>query len=100
MNANLKTDSKPTVELRVESYAQKRARWERVAAVVITATRRHKRLTQDMVADRLGWSRNMLANLESARRTIAFGDLMLISEALEIEPQALMTRIMQFENPD
>ncbi len=73
-------------------------RWERVAAIVITTTRRHKGVSQQELADKLGWTRNMLANLESGRRGVRFGDLILVAEALGIEPETLVKRIMQWES--
>ena len=77
-----------------------RKRWDRAAAVVMNATRRHNDTSQQELADRLGWSRNMIANLESGRRAVRFGDLIMVAKALEIEPQTLVGRIMQWESQD
>ncbi len=91
MNARLKR----TVS--AKNAEEIRNKWDRVAATVLTATRRHKGVSQQETADKLGWSRNMVANLESGRRVVRFGDLILISQALDTEPQTLVTRIMQWE---
>ena len=73
---------------------QARARWERTAAIVLTGTRRQLNVSQQELADRLGWTRNMVANLESGRRAMRLSDLLLIAEALGTSAEVLMQRIL------
>jgi transcriptional regulator with XRE-family HTH domain len=73
-------------------------RWSRAASTVMAATRRHKDVAQQDLADKLGWTRNMVANLESGRRSVHFSDLILFAKALDVEPEQLVARIMQWES--
>lgn len=78
---------------------QARARWERTAAIVLTGTRRQLNVSQQELADRLGWTRNMVANLESGRRAMRLSDLFLIAEALDTSAELLMQRILSWGEP-
>ena len=53
---------------------KERRRWERVTAIVLTGTRRDQDVSQQELAARLGWTRNMVANLESGRRSVRLSD--------------------------
>ena len=80
-------------------FDEVRARWERTAAIVLTGTRRQLNVSQQELADRLGWTRNMVANLESGRRSMRLSDLFLIAEALETSAELLMQRIVTWGEP-
>jgi transcriptional regulator with XRE-family HTH domain len=73
-----------------------RARWERVAAIVLTGTRRDMDVSQRELADRLGWTRNMVANIECGRRSLQLSDFLLIARALNISPEILLQRILRW----
>lgn len=75
---------------------KERLRWERVTAIVLTGTRRDMDVSQHELAARLGWTRNMIANLESGRRSLRLSDLFLIARALNISPETLLLRIMRW----
>lgn len=65
-------------------------------AIVLKATRVETGANQDDVAQKLGWTRNMVANLENGRKEVSLVDLMLFAEALEMEPIKLIQRILQW----
>jgi transcriptional regulator with XRE-family HTH domain len=48
------------------------------------------------LAAKLGWSRNVIANLETGRRVMTLVDFLLIARALRIEPERLLTRILRW----
>jgi transcriptional regulator with XRE-family HTH domain len=75
---------------------KERARWERVAAIVLTGTRRDLDVSQRELASRLGWTRNMVANLESGRRSLHVTDLIFIGRALNVGPEILLQRILRW----
>jgi transcriptional regulator with XRE-family HTH domain len=83
----------------LQTVARERERWERLIGIVLTGTRRDLDLSQQTVAERLGWTRNMVANLESGRRSLRLTDLFLIARVLNIGPETLMLRIMRWGKP-
>lgn len=79
-----------------DTLVRERMRWERVTAIVLTGTRRDQDTSQHELAVRLGWTRNMIANLESGRRSLRVSDLFLIARALNISPETLLQRILRW----
>jgi transcriptional regulator with XRE-family HTH domain len=75
---------------------KQRARWERVASIVLTATRNDLDVSQRELAARLGWTRNVVANLETGRRGLTLSDFLLIAGALHINPELLLQRILRW----
>ncbi len=75
---------------------KQRARWERVAAIVLTGTRNDLDVSQRELAARLGWTRNVIANLETGRRSLTLSDFLLIAGALNINPDILLQRILRW----
>jgi|SRR6185437_506499 len=73
-----------------------RARWQRITAIVLTGTRRDLDISQRELAARLGWTRNMVANLEAGRRSLPLPDFLLIARALRISPEMLLQRIVRW----
>jgi transcriptional regulator with XRE-family HTH domain len=73
-----------------------RERWERVTSIILAGTRRDLDVSQQELATRLGWTRNMIANLESGRRSLRLSDFLLIASALKINPEALLQRILRW----
>jgi transcriptional regulator with XRE-family HTH domain len=73
-----------------------RARWERVTRIVLAGTRNDLDVSQQELATRLGWTRNMIANLETGRRSVRLSDFLLIASALNINPDTLLQRILRW----
>ena len=75
-----------------------RARWDRVAALVISTLRRDLDVTQEELADRIGWTRDAVANAERGRRHLRISDLIMIAQALRMEPEALTRKIVRWQS--
>jgi DNA-binding transcriptional regulator YiaG len=88
----LQSERKTRIERKHE-----RARWDRVAALVLSALRSDLGLTQGALADRLGWTRDAVANAECGRRRLRISDLIMIAQALRMEPEALTRKIVRWE---
>ena len=74
-----------------------------MATIVLVATRTDLDVSQRDLAARLGWTRNMIANLETGRRRVGLSDFIRIATALNIPPETLLQRILrwgQYERPD
>ena len=79
---------------------KRRARLERVIAIVLTGTRNDLDISQRELAARLGWSRNVIANLETGRRSMSFSDFLLIARALNSNAEIVLRRILRWEQTD
>lgn len=64
--------------------------------IILRATREDLDLSQEKLAGILGWTRNMVANLESGRRRLTFVDFVLVARAFNIEPGKMLRRILDW----
>ena len=73
-----------------------RERLESRLCVVLKASREDLDISQRELATRMGWTRNVIANLETGRREIGMSDFLLISKALGIPPERILHRILHW----
>jgi len=73
-----------------------RARLEQGIRMALWASRHDADITQQQLAEKLGWSRNQVANVESGRRQIQVIDLLLFAKALNVSPMTLLNRILHW----
>jgi transcriptional regulator with XRE-family HTH domain len=71
-----------------------RLRLEKTISIVLAGTRNDFDVSQRELAARIGWTRNMVANIETQRRSTRLVDFILIANALHIDPMALLKRIL------
>jgi ribosome-binding protein aMBF1 (putative translation factor) len=71
-------------------------RWDHVAAVVFTATHRDLGISQERLANAVGWTRNMIANMVSGRRSMKVSELIVLASALGVPPENLLSRILHW----
>ena len=76
--------------------AKQRQNWRKIAASVISAARRDHDLTQEQLAAKLGLTRETVGNMEAARRKIEVGDLVMVAQAIGVEPERLFRRILGY----
>lgn len=79
-----------------ESLGELRQMLASRVCIILRATRLDLDLSQDKLAAPLGWTRNMVANLESGRRTLTFADFVVIAKAFNIEPERMLRRILHW----
>ena len=77
-----------------ENLAATRVRLERKISIVLAGTRNDLDVSQRELAVRMGWTRNVIANMETGRRSAQLVDFILISNALRIDPVTLLKRIL------
>jgi DNA-binding XRE family transcriptional regulator len=73
-----------------------RARLERAIRAVLGASREDLDVSQRQLAVKLGWTRNVVANLETGRRVLGLADFVLIARELHMEPERLLHRILRW----
>lgn len=86
-------------KMAIAASIKKSERWNTIAATVLCGTRRELNVSQQELADRFGWTRNMVANLESGRRTFKLSDLFCLAEAVGVGPEVLLFRMIRWESP-
>lgn len=71
-------------------------RWNRAIVTVIRAARDDADVTQQELANRLGFTHRQVVNMEHGRRAIHASDLIMIAKALNEDPETLMRRILRW----
>jgi transcriptional regulator with XRE-family HTH domain len=64
--------------------------------IVLKASKKDSDRSHQDLATSLGWSRNMIANLEGGRRAVGFVDFVIVARVLRIEPEKLLRRILHW----
>jgi transcriptional regulator with XRE-family HTH domain len=72
--------------------------WRTAVAAVLAATRRDHDVTQAALAKRIGWSRDRVSKVETGRRLVEFGEIMLIVKALGARSEVVIRRIMAWHS--
>ena len=64
--------------------------------VILKASREDRDMSQERLAKSLEWTRAMIANLEGGRRAVQFADFVVIARTLNIEPERLLRRVLEW----
>lgn len=80
----------------VNAADTQRKRLGRVIRVMLSTERKDADMSQEELAQRLEWTRNQVANIESGRRVIGLVDFILIARAIGVEPDRLLQRILRW----
>lgn len=74
-----------------------RDRWQRAARTIIAATRRDLDLTQEQLAERIGWTRDRVAKLESGKSDVKLPDFCVIAQrGFRMKPDDLFLRVVRW----
>jgi transcriptional regulator with XRE-family HTH domain len=73
-----------------------RSKWHRAVVTVVAASRRDAGLTQEQLADRIGWHRSRIAKIESGERRLDVAEFITIADALKMEPATLLSRVLSW----
>ena len=73
-----------------------RKRLESIVRVVLVTARKDCDLSQTKLAQRLEMTRNQVANFETGRRALRLADFLMIAKALNIDPIALLHRVLRW----
>jgi len=82
----------------VPSRAKKRTRedWQRAIVAVVKASREDSDLSRQELARRVGLTYSQIVNIENSRREVSLVDFVMLSEAMDMEPVALLERIQRW----
>ena len=73
-----------------------RAKWQRAIIAVIKASREDADLSRQELAERLGLTYSQIVNMEHGRRAVGLIDFIMLAEAINVEPVALLERITRW----
>jgi transcriptional regulator with XRE-family HTH domain len=71
-------------------------RWDQAVMAVWGATRRDCDVSQQQLATKLGWTRDMVASVERGRRKVSVTEMIQFAQALGIDPETVFRRILRW----
>ena len=84
------------VKSRRAAIRGERDRIHKSVVSVFRGARQDADLTQERAAELLGWSKDVIVNLENDRRDLGVADLILFADKVKMEPADLFARIIFF----
>jgi len=60
------------------------------------ASRREANLTQEQLADGIGWHRSKIAKVEAGERRLDVAEFITIAGALKVDPTILLSRVLSW----
>ncbi len=79
-----------------EGPQRRRARLTRRIVAVLRASREDADVTREEIAEALGMRVAQVANFEYARRELRVVDLIMIAQAIRVDPETLFRRIVKW----
>lgn len=70
--------------------------WNRAIASVLSQTRRDADVSQAALARAMGWHRSKVVKIEAATVSIRAAEMILVAQALKIDPQKLLARVLRW----
>jgi transcriptional regulator with XRE-family HTH domain len=77
-----------------KKVAAQRDRLDKATSVLLAASRKDRDMNQQQLADRLGWTRDMVANVESGRKAVTLRDFVHFCEVLDLDAQMMLGQIL------
>ncbi len=72
---------------------------DRAVGIAVKASRIDRDRKQSQIADHMGWSPEIVSNIEQGRRTVTVSELILLAEAMGENPQEVFRRILEWRKP-
>jgi transcriptional regulator with XRE-family HTH domain len=72
---------------------------DRAVGIAVKASRIDRDRKQSQIADDMGWSAEIVSNIEQGRRTVTVSELILLAEAMGEDPQEVFRRILEWRKP-
>jgi transcriptional regulator with XRE-family HTH domain len=72
---------------------KRRAQWRRALITVLKASREDADVSRQELANKLGWTVQLVSNVENGRKELGAVDLFMIASALKLEASEFVRRI-------
>ena len=69
---------------------------DRAVGIAVKASRIDRDRKQSQIADHMGWSAEIVSNIEQGRRTVTVSELILLAESMGEDPQEVFRRILEW----
>jgi transcriptional regulator with XRE-family HTH domain len=88
--------SEQTKKARQKKIERLIAQWDASVRTTIQASRKDKGLNQEVSAERMGWTVDILSNVESGRRAITVSEFIVLAKQMGVEPEVMFRRVLKW----
>jgi ribosome-binding protein aMBF1 (putative translation factor) len=72
------------------------SQWDHSMRVAISGTRRDKGWSQEDVADRTGWTVDIISNIETGRKAVTIPEFCWLARAMDVDPEVMFRRVLKW----
>jgi transcriptional regulator with XRE-family HTH domain len=72
------------------------AQWDASVQTTVQASRKDKGLNQEVASERMGWTADILSNIESGRRAITVSEFIVLAKQIGVEPEVMFRRVLKW----
>jgi transcriptional regulator with XRE-family HTH domain len=76
-----------------KKIARRIAMYKEAVERAISSSRKKEGMSQQTAADQMGWSVDVMSNVEKGRREISVAEFIVLAEELGLSPETLFKRI-------
>lgn len=81
---------------RAKKIARLLKQWDETVQYVIQSSRKQRKLSQPVVADRMAWTVDIVSNVEKGRRAITVSEFIVLAHELGVDPEVMFRRVMKW----
>ncbi len=70
--------------------------WDRPVQAAIQVSRKDKHLTQEIVAERMAWTIDIVSNIEKGRREITVQQFIVLAQQIGMDPEVMFRRVLKW----
>lgn len=72
------------------------SQWSKSARQAIQGSRKDVGLNQEVVSERMGWTIDVLSNVEAGRRKITIEEFIVLAQQMGVDPETMFRRVMRW----
>lgn len=70
--------------------------WDSSVRAAIQGSRKDKRLSQEAVAEMMGWTQDIVSNIEAGRRDISVTEFIVLARQIGVDPEVMFRRVLKW----
>lgn len=68
--------------------------WDQAVQYAVQTSRKQAKMSQEVAAERMGWTADVLSNVEKGRRKLTVSELIVLADQLGMNPETMFRRVL------
>lgn len=83
-------------KIRQKKIARLTEQRDQAVRAAIQGSRKDKGLSQEDAAERMGWTQDILSNVEAGRRGITVAEFIVLAQQMDVDPEVMFRRVLRW----